>query len=153
MSTYVDSVSCLVYDLSVRWRFAIRLFFIQHSKKMIKAMRGGQLAIAPSYFFFQAEDGIRDYKVTGVQTCALPIWLPRQRAAPRGRRRRQHGDLLPHRRRRLRRARRARAGSGGGAGDDEQPRARQQIGRGACRERGEISVGAVSFKKKIKYTD
>src|SRR6266446_7466808 len=27
-------------------------------------------------FFFQAEDGIRDYKVTGVQTCALPISLP-----------------------------------------------------------------------------
>src|SRR5256885_11530664 len=27
------------------------------------------------YFFFQAEDGIRDYKVTGVQTCALPIWV------------------------------------------------------------------------------
>src|SRR5205807_4171667 len=28
------------------------------------------------HFFFQAEDGIRDYKVTGVQTCALPIfWL------------------------------------------------------------------------------
>src|SRR6266446_9207756 len=26
------------------------------------------------YFFFQAEDGIRDYKVTGVQTCALPIY-------------------------------------------------------------------------------
>src|SRR3954464_2531162 len=24
-------------------------------------------------FFFQAEDGIRDYRVTGVQTCALPI--------------------------------------------------------------------------------
>src|SRR5256885_7181136 len=27
-----------------------------------------------SSFFFQAEDGIRDYKVTGVQTCALPIF-------------------------------------------------------------------------------
>src|SRR5256885_3125340 len=27
----------------------------------------------PTFFFFQAEDGIRDYKVTGVQTCALPI--------------------------------------------------------------------------------
>src|SRR5256885_15348267 len=27
-------------------------------------------------FFFQAEDGIRDYKVTGVQTCALPICPP-----------------------------------------------------------------------------
>src|SRR5205807_7328810 len=29
-------------------------------------------------FFFQAEDGIRDYKVTGVQTCALPIFRPRR---------------------------------------------------------------------------
>src|SRR5256885_5413850 len=28
-------------------------------------------------FFFQAEDGIRDYKVTGVQTCALPISFER----------------------------------------------------------------------------
>src|SRR5256885_6649927 len=27
------------------------------------------------FVFFQAEDGIRDYKVTGVQTCALPIFL------------------------------------------------------------------------------
>src|SRR5207245_4588470 len=26
-----------------------------------------------SFFFFQAEDGIRDATVTGVQTCALPI--------------------------------------------------------------------------------
>src|SRR5258706_5511469 len=26
-------------------------------------------------FFFQAEDGIRDWSVTGVQTCALPIYL------------------------------------------------------------------------------
>src|SRR5256885_3768246 len=29
------------------------------------------------FFFFQAEDGIRDYKVTGVQTCALPISICR----------------------------------------------------------------------------
>src|SRR5262249_9696332 len=28
---------------------------------------------AVSFFFFQAEDGIRDWSVTGVQTCALPI--------------------------------------------------------------------------------
>src|SRR5690606_40519962 len=27
-------------------------------------------------FFFQAEDGIRDFHVTGVQTCALPISAP-----------------------------------------------------------------------------
>src|SRR5256885_5536216 len=32
-----------------------------------------------TFFFFQAEDGIRDYKVTGVQTCALPISHPAQR--------------------------------------------------------------------------
>src|SRR5205809_3832373 len=29
-------------------------------------------------FFFQAEDGIRDVAVTGVQTCALPIYLRRR---------------------------------------------------------------------------
>src|SRR2546430_11756946 len=28
------------------------------------------------FFFFQAEDGIRDLTVTGVQTCALPIYMP-----------------------------------------------------------------------------
>src|SRR2546427_6681575 len=28
------------------------------------------------FFFFQAEDGIRDLTVTGVQTCALPIYWP-----------------------------------------------------------------------------
>src|SRR5690606_40346481 len=32
---------------------------------------------------FQAEDGIRDFHVTGVQTCALPIfWLPMQKIEP-----------------------------------------------------------------------
>src|SRR5690348_17702571 len=29
------------------------------------------------FFFFQAEDGIRDGRVTGVQTCALPIFAKR----------------------------------------------------------------------------
>src|SRR2546426_4995593 len=41
------------------------------------------------FFFFQAEDGIRDYKVTGVQTCALPISpLPAAQTA-------QQVDLAP----------------------------------------------------------
>src|SRR5256886_13054659 len=35
-----------------------------------------------SLFFFQAEDGIRDLTVTGVQTCALPIYV-------------RHGDREP----------------------------------------------------------
>src|SRR5205085_8714574 len=36
------------------------------------------------FFFFQAEDGIRDLTVTGVQTCALPIFrqLPRHAHRP-----------------------------------------------------------------------
>src|SRR5690606_40742167 len=33
-------------------------------------------------FFFQAEDGIRDFHVTGVQTCALPISLLRLAGKP-----------------------------------------------------------------------
>src|SRR2546427_9139177 len=35
-------------------------------------------------FFFQAEDGIRDLTVTGVQTCALPIWRQDACTARRG---------------------------------------------------------------------
>src|SRR5437660_2941188 len=34
------------------------------------------------FFFFQAEDGIRDGHVTGVQTCALPISTARGRSVP-----------------------------------------------------------------------
>src|SRR5215213_7172508 len=36
------------------------------------------------FFFFQAEDGIRDWSVTGVQTCALPISLEELRALAHG---------------------------------------------------------------------
>ena len=39
----------------------------------IRRDRRGRGVMIKSCFFFQAEDGIRDYKVTGVQTCALPI--------------------------------------------------------------------------------
>src|SRR5699024_11384782 len=37
------------------------------------------------FFFFQAEDGIRDRNVTGVQTCALPISRLKRMAARYGR--------------------------------------------------------------------
>src|SRR2546430_12080549 len=37
------------------------------------------------FFFFQAEDGIRDLTVTGVQTCALPILADSLAAVPGGR--------------------------------------------------------------------
>src|SRR6516162_5009110 len=45
----------------------------------------------PINFFFQAEDGIRDYKVTGVQTCALPIFDSITRLA------RGYNNLQPNR--------------------------------------------------------
>src|SRR5690348_18355511 len=35
---------------------------------------GHRAFVVQFFFFFQAEDGIRDGRVTGVQTCALPIW-------------------------------------------------------------------------------
>src|SRR3712207_7086428 len=34
------------------------------------------------FFFFQAEDGIRDIGVTGVQTCALPIFVYSRHVVP-----------------------------------------------------------------------
>src|SRR5258706_11995669 len=37
--------------------------------------REDQLDLRWGFFFFQAEDGIRDWSVTGVQTCALPIFV------------------------------------------------------------------------------
>src|SRR6478735_10584808 len=73
-------------------------------------------------FFFHAEDGIRAYKVTGVQTCALPISQPVVSLAMlTGEARGQHAACA---------------------------QGRFEIGRAACRERGESSVVAVSLKKK-----
>src|SRR2546430_7546317 len=39
-------------------------------------MNNTALLLLVFFFFFQAEDGIRDLTVTGVQTCALPIFAP-----------------------------------------------------------------------------
>src|SRR5206468_8579396 len=40
----------------------------------VSAVAVGVMASCAVFFFFQAEDGIRDLIVTGVQTCALPIF-------------------------------------------------------------------------------
>src|SRR5699024_10034081 len=71
---------------------------------------------ALSFFFFQAEDGIRDRNVTGVQTCALPI----SRGPALGRRGTGHRDRRPRRARRLRRcsAERGRDDRGDGGGTE-----------------------------------
>src|SRR5690625_7918200 len=76
------------------------------------------------FFFFQAEDGIRDGHVTGVQTCALPICAAADAAGPRPR--------VPG----------AWHVRGPLAGETE------QIGRASCRERVEISVGVITLEEK-----
>src|SRR5256886_7122572 len=100
------------------------------------------------FFFFQAEDGIRDLTVTGVQTCALPILLTADPAIlARARVVSLHGlsrDAV----------RRYEAG-GHWAYEVLAPGFKYnmsdiQIGRASCRERGEISVVAGSLKKKKK---
>src|SRR5207248_4897087 len=52
----------------------------------LRHVGGGGRVTVFCFFFFQAEDGIRDRTVTGVQTCALPIY------------RRDHGPVLALRR-------------------------------------------------------
>src|SRR5256885_7697658 len=59
-----------------------------------------ELSYVIEFFFFQAEDGIRDYKVTGVQTCALPISRRARRRSsrrfPRARDERRHVAARAH---------------------------------------------------------
>src|SRR5207244_8290100 len=84
------------------------------------------------FFFFQAEDGIRDDLVTGVQTCALPIsvrpvFQQPARRGPRGR--------LAYGREEVRRGLRFEPG-----GHRAVPVPGVEIGRASCRERVEIAV-------------
>src|SRR5260221_1335340 len=93
------------------------------------------------FFFFQAEDGIRDHCVTGVQTCALPISRLRA-AAPVGTVGScgsQTSDTSPDVFWRA-------ADSGGATADTT-----IKNGRGSGRERGKNSGGAVSLKKKKNH--
>src|SRR5690554_6965915 len=108
-------------------------------------------------FFLQAEDGIRDADVTGVQTCALPIYglaaAPRRRpsqlqrpdSGPRGRR-------LPPPHRNVGPPGPAPPGRGPRAGDIPPSSARPKIGRASCRERGERAGVAVAAETKSRPT-
>src|SRR2546429_9133068 len=86
------------------------------------------------FFFFQAEDGIRDVAVTGVQTCTLPICGSLQCVH-----RFREGAPESDRRQRV---------LTGGRGAPA--RNRDQIWRASCRGRVYISVVSVSLKKKKK---
>src|SRR5690606_40261954 len=71
-------------------------------------------------FFFQAEDGIRDFHVTGVQTCALPIVAPARTSGDRARRAasnrsaRRGADVANARRGEAKRSEERRVGKEGG---------------------------------------
>src|SRR5256885_6765677 len=55
-------------------RYLATILLLWHRFSMLLTMVKSLLKCTDRiFFFFQAEDGIRDYKVTGVQTCALPI--------------------------------------------------------------------------------
>src|SRR5207248_8390320 len=88
-------------------------------------------------FFFQAEDGIRDRTVTGVQTCALPI-----STASGGASSRSGGACTGALRPSVRVCSSERCEEGIGAALT--PDQGAQIGRASCRERVEIMVVAVS---------
>src|SRR5687767_15201985 len=59
--------------LATRDLFILWFFFQAEDCIRDKLVTGVQTRPLPISFFFQAEDGIRDKLVTGVQTCALPI--------------------------------------------------------------------------------
>src|SRR2546426_1938116 len=88
------------------------------------------------FFFFQAEDGIRDYKVTGVQTCALPI-----SPDPRGRARHHRSPDRENRRSVPRGDRRVGAQSGGRLPRDGGPTAPHQGAAAAAAACGGRRVG------------
>src|SRR5437867_13435274 len=97
------------------------------------------------FFFFQAEDGIRDRTVTGVQTCALPI-SPRRCVSPGAAR-----DLRRAARRGSRTTpRRARDSARASRSVDRRPRGtarseERRVGK-ECRSRGAPD----DYKKKMK---
>src|SRR5256885_7530336 len=103
-----------------------------------------------SAVFFHAEDGIRDYKVTGVQTCALPIWNQAERGTPLA------GGTISNESPKLGSVILLRVGLRDGSvaggcrlvvtvGVPSRAALVRQIGRAACRGRGEVSGGAVTF--------
>src|SRR5437867_10874370 len=98
------------------------------------------------YFFFQAEDGIRDRTVTGVQTCALPIWRHGNREnrqpAVAGR------PLLADRRACVSRGRQRRSLGRCRRGFAHAEAQRAEIGRASCRERVKSSVGTLVLEEK-----
>src|SRR3989475_5636493 len=77
-------------------RFEIVLRLVLLSRRLLFGCISVSVCVVMFFFFFQAEDGIRDLTVTGVQTCALPIWSrPPGVPSARSRRRAARPRLVP----------------------------------------------------------
>src|SRR2546430_113122 len=57
------------------WGYVLQEPFYQWHENKSQFLKVVAKRAVPVSFFFQAEDGIRDLTVTGVQTCALPIYF------------------------------------------------------------------------------
>src|SRR5438067_5582861 len=116
--------------------------------RCINLLCGGSLFL----FFFQAEDGIRDRNVTGVQTCALPISsVPRageeedvEIVAADDAVQMRVEEVQPRRRAPVPEEARLHV-----LRTERLPEERVEIGRASCRERGESWVGARAHKKNV----
>src|SRR2546430_12326193 len=75
-------------NIDLRWS-------VQRGYAFLTRLDGGWLLYCDHVFFFQAEDGIRDLTVTGVQTCALPI-LPHRNQVEKIHQRAHVRDCSPY---------------------------------------------------------
>src|SRR5690606_40954588 len=101
-------------------------------------------------FFFQAEVGIRDFHVTGVQTCALPIYTI---LGQKPRKRRFSAERPPRQRPNSPRRTAARPTSSVRPRSATTARSRRrpcrEIGRASCRERVWTRAGDVGSSAKV----
>src|SRR5262249_59514529 len=97
-------------------------------------------------FCFQAEDGIRGWSVTGVQTCALPISSPPSAAGPNAQTPRASSRAAAWPRYAANAAKSSRSPSSHSA-RRAAGTGTQEIGRASCREREESAGGAVVVKE------
>src|SRR5206468_8975723 len=104
------------------------------------------------FFFFQAEDGIRDLIVTGVQTCALPISVHVHQLQVLQLVNVDSGEMLGRDGQAVALAHRDEGNGMVTISASRPPSTKgvdgQEIGRASCRERGEVAVVGGAWKEK-----
>src|SRR5687767_15686616 len=143
---------CLVL-YSVLWRVRVAVSAALEFSGVVCGLGVfGFVNLCGFFFFFQAEDGIRDKLVTGVQTCALPISMSAVALAATADIVLDGSDNFATRHAANRVCVRLRKPlvSGAAVRFDGQVAVFDKIGRASCRERGESAGGAVRFKRRVE---